>query len=99
MAQAFVKMFRIFCALGPAGPVIGGLLAPLIPLSPVNLIMYSAIFGIIYGIKDNMLNKKDGQRDLKISFRNSFFVYWPSMCLTYMCMLFSMCKASSYVNV
>ena len=93
MAAVILNVFKIFCGLGFMGPLIGGLLAPLVPLSPINIIVYFAFFGIVYGIKNNPLNKKDDSRNLGRSFRNAFFLYLPSMCMTYMFLLYGVCKA------
>lgn len=86
---------RMFCALGPIGPALAGIVLPLVPFSPPNVLILITIFGLVYGInKDfNILNKKNGKRNLGISIRNSIFVYFPCMCLLIMCLARTACRA------
>lgn len=95
MAQ-FLTGFRMFCSLGLLGPVVGGVVMPLIPFSPINIVVYLILFGLIYGINHdfNKLNQKDNKRNLGISLRNAFFIYLPCMCLMMTCFMYTACKAA-----
>jgi fatty acid desaturase len=89
MAAVILKAFTMFCGMGWPGKLCGSLFGPLIPLAPINVSAYIAIFCAVYFTPSNVLN---GNKNLKRSLRNAFFIYWPTMVLIFLSMLQVACK-------
>ncbi len=92
MAQLLLYGVQMVCGL-PAAQIIGPVIATILPLSPLNWVIFASSFLYMKYSKATWKNRFVGSRSIKALLKAALVLYCPIAFILYFILIFAVCKA------